>query len=548
LTSGTANRERLPGRVLVIEAWHRLTASWWRWLPVPIAVVYLILLLAQLGTILGQTYLDADSASAPVISQLFGSAGPHATTVLGTFGWYSTLLFNLATKWLPGHRQIWEGAPYVMALAAAGLTAWSVWQIAGRWAAAISAVLMVCAAPHTLHLLLSTTEHAPAWFCLALLGAYLVFLEGPERRGGPLVRLLVTLVVGVIIGVNARSDGLVLIAGLVPFGLAVLVCLAWQRNRETFRATAAGALLLAVVAISWLVTRSAMSAAHVIPQPGAKNTLLAAGDQISNNFKLWWQSIAVLGNGDFFGRQLSLTSGLAVLCAFLSIAAVALVPRIGWLEVHTARDAVVTRSARRLGFFVFWCSSAIFLTGAFLVSATPVDIESDRYLVGLIYAAAAVVPVAAAMRPVVQRVVVAGAAAFALAATISMANGTTTSNAGVSLSQADVNSVIGAAEQHHLTLGYAGYWEAAPITWASHVRVHVYPVLTCGKTLCPFYLHYISTWYQPHPGIARSFLLTDQALPFVPAPPPGLGRPSSVYHAGAITMYVYPYDIASRMG
>jgi hypothetical protein len=37
-----------------------------------------------------------------------------------------------------------------------------------------------------------------------------------------------------------------------------------------------------------------------------------------------------------------------------------------------------------------------------------VDIQPDRYLVGLIYATGAVTPAAAAMRPLAQRLVVAG--------------------------------------------------------------------------------------------------------------------------------------------
>ena len=75
----------------------------------------------------------------------------------------------------------------------------------------------------------------------------------------------------------------------------------------------------------------------------------------------------------------------------------------------------------------------------------------------------------------------------------------------------------------------------------------MYPVSVCdqGAHLCPFDLHVISSWYTPRPS-TRSFLLTDPRLPLVPAPTPGLGRPSAVYRVGRLTMYVYPYDIASR--
>jgi hypothetical protein len=76
----------------------------------------------------------------------------------------------------------------------------------------------------------------------------------------------------------------------------------------------------------------------------------------------------------------------------------------------------------------------------------------------------------------------------------------------------------------------------------------VYPVSVCdqGKHLCPFDLHYISSWYGPRAGI-RSFLLTDTRTRLLISPTPDLGRPDAVYHLGQATMYVYPYDVAQRL-
>jgi hypothetical protein len=76
----------------------------------------------------------------------------------------------------------------------------------------------------------------------------------------------------------------------------------------------------------------------------------------------------------------------------------------------------------------------------------------------------------------------------------------------------------------------------------------VYPVSVCdqGAHLCPFDLHYISSWYTPRPGVG-SFLLTDRRLRLVPAPTPDLGPPVAVYRVGQLTMYVYRYDLAERL-
>lgn len=525
-----------------------------RWLPLPFGVVYLVLLASQFHGVITSTYLDADVVSAPVIGQLFGSAPDHANVVLGTFGWYSTLLFELATKWLPAHRQIWEAAPYALALAGAALTAWSVWLLAGRWAASLTAVLMICAAPVTLHLLLSTSQHAPVWFCLAVLAAFVVLLESRGLALRRTVAWALVLFVGGSLGVNAASDPLVVIAGLVPFVLALAAGFVLARGAATARAVQLGIATLAITAIAWVLTAVVMSALDVAPQRGVHTTLLASGDKIASNFKLWWQSIAVLGNGDFFGRGLSFTSALAVACALLSIGAVVLLPRVGWRELRAEATGTVARGApappaapARLAFMVFWCSSAVLLSLAFLLSATPLDIHADRYLVGLLYAAAAVIP-AIATRVFAEVAALAGTCIFALAGVISMAQGTVTENPNGLLATGVLHRVAQIAAEHHLGTGYAGYWDAAPITWAADFRVHVYPVSMCDQNarLCRFDLHVISSWYTPRPGV-RSFLLTDPSLPNVTAPTPDLGPPTAVYHVGRVTMYAYPYDLAGKL-
>jgi hypothetical protein len=540
LTANPADRPRAPART-------RHVLRGWRWAALPFGVVYLILLAIHFAQVTASTNLDADAVSAPVIGQLFASAPAHASVVLGEFGWYASLLFELATKWLPLHRQIWEDAPYAMALAGTALTTWSVWQVAGRWAASLTAVLLICAAPDTLHLSLSMTQHAPDWFCVALLAAFMVLLE---RRAAALrwTRYVPSaLAVGTILGVNAASDPLVVIAGLAPFALALVAGYVWARGPNSARALQIGVAALAITVVAWMITAAAMSALNVTPEPGLDTTMLATSGQVAENVKLWWQSIAVLGNGNFFGADLSFTSGLAMACAALSSAAILLLLRAGWREVRAAVTAS-SSAPSRLTFVVFWCSSAAVLSVAFLLSATPVDIHADRYLVGLIYAAAAVIPVIAAGRALTEAAALAGTCVFALGGVISMAQVTVARNTE-GFPPANVAGRIALlAARDHLSIGYAGYWDAAPITWATNYRIQVYPVATCdqGAHLCRFDLHFISSWYTPRRGIG-SFLLTDPSLANVPRPTPDLGRPTAVYHLGTITMYDYPYDLATKI-
>jgi hypothetical protein len=521
--------------------------AWWAALP--LGVIYLILLAHQLDAAIRATNLDADAASGPVISELFGAAPAHANVVLGEFGWYATLLFDLATKWLPAHRQIWVAAPYAMALAAAGLTAWSVWQVAGRWAAGLTAVLLVCVSPATLRLDLSTTQHAPAWFCLALLGAFVVWLERRADDVRRLVLVVLALVIGTIVGVNAKSDPLVIIGGLAPFALALIVA----RGRGSARALVTGFGALATAVVAWVVTRAAMHALSVAPEPGLHTTKIVAGTKTVHNAKLWVRSIAVLGNGAVSGGSVTLRVALAAACAAVSIAAVVLLPWLSWRQLRGRISS--RRDEARHALFAFWCSSAILLSLAFVFSTAPIDIHADRYLVGLLYAAAAVVPAAAALAPAgrgrAAAVVLVGTCVFALGAIVSIARGISTEgtefHTPVSAGVADQIARI--AGREHLTVGYAGYWDAAPVTWATNFRVHVYPVAVCDQNahLCRFDLHYISSWYSPRPGTG-SFLLTDnRSNQSVTVPTRDLGRPTAVYRVGPIKMYTYSYDLAARI-
>lgn len=530
---------------------RRLILRQWPWAAVPFGLLYLIRLAAQFHAVISTAYLDADTASAPVIGQLFSSGGAHAHVYLGTFDWYSTLLFELGTKWLPLHREIWELAPYAMALVSAAAIGWAVWRLAGAGAASLTVVLLVCASPRTLHLLLSTTEHGPDWFCLALLSFVIVFAaerrDRPDRPARPLA-VLTILLVGLIVGVNAASDPLVVIGGLGPLIVASATAHALIRTRESLRIVQFSAGTLVATGAVWLITAVVMAHYDVTRCVcGSGADQFARIDHVGKQFALWWQSVVNLSNGWFSGARLTLSSLLMLICAVLALTAVALLPRIAWSEVrpHLPRAAGVQYPAARLAFIAYWTVSAAFLSVAFLVSAAPVDLTADRYLVGVIYAVAAVVPIALVRRQAAHAVAVAATIIFALTATISI--GKPTADQPTLPSDATAKAVERIATQHHVSVGYTGYWDAAPITWATHFRVRAYPVRECGQSLCRFYQHMISSWYLPRAGIG-SFLLSDPTLPAAVSPSSALGAPSAVYRIGRLTMYIYSYDLASKVG
>jgi hypothetical protein len=531
------------------SGWVGRIVSWWPWAPLPLGAAYLLTILLNFNQLIATTYLNGDAASAPVIGELFGGSPAHRQVVLGNMAWFSTLMFELATRWLPLHRQIWEAAPYAMALAGALLIAWGAWRVAGRWAAAISGVLVLCAGPRTLSVLFSLDDHSPTWFSIALLGALLIALEQRPAWLGTTPLTLAIVAIGAVVGVNAASDPLVVIAGLVPALLAAGASWGLQPGRGSARAWWWTLACVVIAGVFDGLTRALMHHENVVPAVAAHN-LLASGEAVASNFKLWWQSITFLGNGNFYGQKIGFSSSLQLACAFLSVAAVLWVPRIAWRELAAAaatrRRAALSESAPRIAWCIFWASSAVLLSIGFIFSTSPMEIYSSRYLVGVVFATAALLPLTATRAAPLRVAITAGTVVFALTGWVSLLKGEATINTGNFPSGYVSGQVAQIARREHLAIGYAGYWDAATITWATHLAVKVYPVQPCGAGLCPFYLHYISSWYTPHPGL-HTFLIVDPTQPAGATPVPSLGKPIAVRDIDELTMYVYPYDIASRL-
>jgi hypothetical protein len=562
----------IPGR------FYRL----WPWLPLPVGAAYLVLLLAKFNQIVAATYLNADAASAPVVGELFGGSPAHRQVFLGQMGWFSTLLFELATRSLPAHRQLWETVPYAMALASVAMIAWAAFRVAGRWAAAIAGVAILCAGPHTLGLLFSLNDHSTTWFALALLAALLVFFEAPPTWLKASLAAPIALVAGAIVGVNAASDLTLMVAGIVPIVFAA--GLAWVLRPGQARASAwwwiAGTVVVAVVFD--VLTHAWAHHENVLTPPQYAHNTFAAAEAIPTNFKLWWQSLMVLGNGNFFGGTLDFASGLQLLCAVLTLVALALVTRFAWrallacapqswrsnqahiestprsepslappLSPERAPQSSVASLRREsqalpIAWCAFWASSAILLSASFIFSSNPIDINSSRYLVGVIYAVAALLPLLATSGIVARVAVTAGVTVFALSGLVSLFENEEIAT-GATPSYSLIHQVERYLGRRGLNLGYANYWDGAPIMWSSHFHIRAYPVQDCAPNLCWSYLHMITSWYTTPRPHRRSFLISDATQAVPSAPTPNLGKPTAIQQIGPLTVYVYPYDIASRM-
>ncbi len=527
-----------------------LARGWWA-APLIVAVVYLVTFATQFSQIIAGVYMGPDAASAPVIGQLFhASAG---VVLLGHLGWYSALLFEISTRWVPGHRQLWEFAPYALALCSAAVMGWGVSRIAGKWGAAITVTAVICLGPSTLSLLLVLNDHSETWFTVALVSGLLVALQEWPVRYARWPVVVLSGVVGVVLGLNAASDKLLLVAGAGPLFVALALTWIWLPSDRSRRAALDGLACAATAIASYLLLQALMSHWHVVAAADTNTTVYAPAGALAGNFELWWQSIMTLADGEFFGLRIGFTSTLGFVCALMAIVAVALAARLAWRTVLSAasmrRESRTSLRRLDLAWTIYWGASLVALSSVFIASGMPEGPPSDRYLVGILLAAAALLPLLARGSNGTRAIATGAVTLYAFTGWLSLTHHTLIRSETGSPSYALANVVAREAHREHLAVGYGSYLDAAPITWATHMQVKVFPVDDCDGNLhlCAYEQHIMTSWYTPRHGV-KSFLLTDPSFTVAgSAPTPDLGKPLAVHQFGAVTMYVYPYDIAARL-
>jgi hypothetical protein len=531
--------------------WERL----WPWLPLLFAGVYFVVLLATLRSVVQSIYWSSDVVSAPYIGELYPSRGSGAHVVLGNIPWYTTLWFEELTRWLPAHREIWEGAPWLFSLFGVGLVAWSAGKAAGRWAAMVVAVALACAGPGLLSYQFALSIHAATFVHVCILGAFIVLCasRGGQVRGR-YAHVALSAAIGAVTAAGVASDRLLVVAGLAPFLLTGLA-LAWLLGppaRRRLALSAVGVTVLALVGgrvIAAIMEASNVRAAHF-------DITFAQWDHLVPNLRLLAQGLAYLFNGDFGGARFNGRGLLAFACALALAAAAYAAVRFGrrWVT-----EAIARRRRREengpppalAAHVVFWSSAAVLLALAYVFSSVPIDRYTSRYLLTVGYGIAALVPLAATIRYAWARAaVVAGVCVIVTGSIAALARRDLQDQAPGFPTPALSGPLLRLAHQYGATVGYANYWDAAPLTWQMKSDVRVYPVRSCasGAGVCPFGLHRISTWYLPRPG-RRSFLVVDPRFPNGPQDPgPALGRPIRVAAIPPARVYVYDDDIAARFG
>jgi hypothetical protein len=516
-----------------------------------VGAVALAVFAVQLPALVRAMALNGDIASMPALVTLLTGAPPGRVVTLSNAPEYESLSILRATLDWPAHRLLWLALPYVLTGAGLALLTRTVWVTWGRWAAAMGFATLVVTAEGLRMTLFGICAHCFSLLSMILLGAVLVaFARRPPRSRA--TWLLTG--IGLVAVVGPGTPDLLLIAtGIVPFALAG-VAMWWLAGGGDHRRLAIFTVSVGAAATGvGLLLAAQMRADDIVPSP-AFGVAFATVAQLQANVPLILQGFADLAGAHTFGQPVDARSLLGFLRGAPAIAGLV---AACWIAATRLRGYVERRGAtraqppERVAFVLFWSAVLLFNVTVCLVSDLPHDGATGRYLIPAFYAGAVLLPALALGSAQARACVAIGVLAFSIGVLgRHLVEGPEVfgDGPGAAESAAIQRFVTG----HGATLGYAGYQDAEVLTWQTHARLHVFPVLAgfeCPLEICPYYVMNVSSWYQPRPG-ARSFVVTHPTLTeaHLHALPRFAGRPIAQARFGSASVFVYDHDVARDLG
>lgn len=527
------------------------------------ALTNLVVLLAQARALLRSIYTNADNASALVLPALSGRAPAGSVVNLGDHPWYEPWWYMRATAGLPHYHQLWEVAPIALGLLGIVAVTACTWRALGRLAGLVCGAALIAVSEPLRQDLYVPEAHGLVLLHLGVLCVVLLIVLAWARAGRlTAVRLLLLSVPFVAFTGAGLTDQLLLVSGLGPFVLAPLLCW-WRLRTRVWLAVSGFALGTAVLSgVLALELAHVMQEQHVVHAPFPID-FVAVGSIVAGFENLLAASLA-LGGGSFLGGPVSGENLFTFLAGILVLLALAFVARALWRWAQPARRTTPSRTretalmaacegvppAREL-FIAFWGLVIVVVVAAFVLTNLSDDASNTRYLIGAWAALAALLGVLATSAPARAALLVGVAAFGALNVRAELASGVPPSGWGPNLRIAGEIERFAAA--HGATVGYGSYWDSAPVTWETHLRVRLFPIQTCNigpSGWCGFYGNQINTWYVPRPH-THTFLLTD-ARPGIPAevivPPAAFGHPIAGESLGeGLTLYIYGRDLGAYL-
>ncbi len=525
------------------------------WLiPLLIAATYLVVFVLRIPHNIAAIGWNSDYASGFTIPETLVRTGPGGNMVMGSAAEWVPLWFGLLTARLPLHRELWQIMPTLLFFAAALTVGWSVWQLADRRAGVLAVLLCVIASPLALEFFMAPVAHNTVYLCTAVLGAYLIWLARGEGRSR-VAAFAVPPALGVVVGVCLASDELLAATAVIPLGVTALLAVVRRERRSRIVALSALSTIAVAIPIAKLTSSIMHSLGYLkVPTP-AKAVPLS---QLPERARLLFKGLKVLFNGYLGGplgpgtlhAELGVASDIVMCAALLALLVLAVVTIVKLISTGLRKRAAQppTELGRSLH-IVYWVGSAVCACGVFWVAAETGGGTNlhESYYANVIFSVAAVIGLLASGASRARWLIPAGASIFFAASLVGLTSNPFQISEWIARYTPSITRV---AQANHVSYGYGGYGEGSSVTWSTHGRVTVRPLMACpnpsGADICPFYLVAVPSWYVPRRR--RTFLLVDSEEPWVSSLPAGLGKPQASYAFGAMRMYIYPYDIASRLG
>jgi hypothetical protein len=520
-----------------------------------IAAAYLVVFAVKLSHNIAEVGWVSDYASAFTLPETLVRTGTGGNTVISSSGQWVPLWFGLLTAKLPLHRQLWEIAPTLLYIATALIVGWCVLQVAGRRAAVLATLIGLAVSPFALVIFVAAFAHNTVYPCTALIGAYLIWLTHGQGRSR-LVAFAVPPLLGVAVGTCLASDLLLAVTAAIPLTVTAIFAGVRRDRRSRLIALSALATVAVAVPIAKLTTAVMHSQGFLTLPTPVKDAALS---ELPVRAKFVFKGLQALFNG-YLGTvrapgtlyvELGIAADIAMSAGLLALLVLGIGAGVRLISSGLRRTGSQTPAELGRSLHVlYWAGSAVAACGAFWIAGetgATTDLH-EAYYASAIFSVAAVAPLLLASRSAWLRMFVpAGAAVYFAGSLVGLA-GNYTNIAGVFPSDAPAIAKI--AEANHVDTGYASYEQASNLTWSTDGLLTVRPVWECqnpsGAEICPFYVADVPSWYAPRQR--HTFLLVDTEDIWIKTVPSGLGRPLAAYRLGALSMYIYPYDIAARLG
>ena len=536
--------------------------TWLWWLPVLIGGLYAGAILIHLRQILDSVWLSSDAAIDAVLAHMSIHAPPGALITTGDYPHYETMAFTLLTRSWPFYRQLWVLAPVFFAAVAFAAVVWSTARAFGRWPAAVAGAALVCFGgggvakvwAGGLATVFALDAHANTVITAAVVGAALVWIVPriPVLANDRLMAAAFAL--GVLGGLPLAGDTLYLAWGVAPLVLVTLLA-AWRGPQDrAARIIIFGLGTLACTLVTAAIFAAVMRGDGIRAFSPSFNGFLTftTPARVLRNFLTLLRVLPSLTGGDFYGKPAGMRSELQFASAVLLFAALVGVVWSVRRRVANALPRVAGGGdmvGERFVHTTFWIT--VLLAGlAVVMIGSPNPATTDgRYVLGPYVAIAALLPLMLERGLGWKLVVTAAVSLFSFSALYQFSGGVKEMATGYETAGV-AKAVAAYAQQEHVAVGYGYYWNSVDLMWESYFKVKVYPIQRCRNDsleLCTFREVSITGWDRPH-GNVRSMLVANPTAPQVRAPEAAFGPPLAKTHIGNLVIYVYPYDIATKLG